>query len=438
MLTLGGLFAGLFWLLGSTWPWLLIAAGAWLFWHQDGRHNRRRQARATWNRARRAGALQAAADPAQEDCRSRQPARPARAADRPAGQSRADSPQSRRVAGLRRPVPAVFAGPLPGATDRLRVPAAHGERVPVDAGGQRGHADGRPTAAERRGRSSSRNSTFWTRSWTTSPRTCSARMPIGSWPIGASWSSVSARATLALTRPRHRPTPCHRRKNQRRPRPPRNRRARKLDTLPSVVSTEHVTGGQALARSLVRPGRVYALRLARRATRLGLRRPHEVRDAVHVYPHAPRAGDRLHGRRLRPHDRAGRRLPDGAGAGAAERQRGARHRLCLLVAGPLPHRAGRFARPSTRLRAAPRGAAPAARSWARSRSGSGGRCRRAGNPGLVAGGVRRQLSQRRPRPVGVEVPPDVLAGARRAIRRSCAVPRRDERRATRTLLRAGR
>jgi hypothetical protein len=46
--TLGSLFAGLFWLLGSTWPWLLIAAGAWLFWHQDGRHNRRRQARATW------------------------------------------------------------------------------------------------------------------------------------------------------------------------------------------------------------------------------------------------------------------------------------------------------------------------------------------------------------------------------------------------------
>src|SRR5262249_44782604 len=48
MLTLGGLLAGLFWLVGSAWPWLLIAAGAWLFWHQDGRHYRRRQARATW------------------------------------------------------------------------------------------------------------------------------------------------------------------------------------------------------------------------------------------------------------------------------------------------------------------------------------------------------------------------------------------------------
>jgi hypothetical protein len=48
MVTLGGLLAGLFWLVGSIWPWLLIAAGAWLFWHQDGRHYRRRQARAAW------------------------------------------------------------------------------------------------------------------------------------------------------------------------------------------------------------------------------------------------------------------------------------------------------------------------------------------------------------------------------------------------------
>jgi hypothetical protein len=48
VLTVGSLFAGLFWLVGSAWPWLLIAAGAWLFWHQDGRHYRRRHARATW------------------------------------------------------------------------------------------------------------------------------------------------------------------------------------------------------------------------------------------------------------------------------------------------------------------------------------------------------------------------------------------------------
>jgi hypothetical protein len=48
MLTVGSLFAGVFWLVGNTWPWLLIAAGAWMFWHQDGRHYRRRQARAAW------------------------------------------------------------------------------------------------------------------------------------------------------------------------------------------------------------------------------------------------------------------------------------------------------------------------------------------------------------------------------------------------------
>ena len=46
MLTIGSLFAGLFWLVGSAWPWLLIAVGAWLFWHEDGRHNRRRRANA--------------------------------------------------------------------------------------------------------------------------------------------------------------------------------------------------------------------------------------------------------------------------------------------------------------------------------------------------------------------------------------------------------
>ena len=36
------LFAGVFWVLGAGWPWLLIGLGAWLFWHEDGRHYRRR------------------------------------------------------------------------------------------------------------------------------------------------------------------------------------------------------------------------------------------------------------------------------------------------------------------------------------------------------------------------------------------------------------
>jgi ABC-type nickel/cobalt efflux system permease component RcnA len=42
VLTVGALFQGVFWLVGGAWPWLLIGLGAWLFWHQDGRHYRRR------------------------------------------------------------------------------------------------------------------------------------------------------------------------------------------------------------------------------------------------------------------------------------------------------------------------------------------------------------------------------------------------------------
>jgi len=45
--TVGSLFAGLFWLIGGTWPWLLIGLGAWLFWHEDGQH-RRTQRRPAW------------------------------------------------------------------------------------------------------------------------------------------------------------------------------------------------------------------------------------------------------------------------------------------------------------------------------------------------------------------------------------------------------
>ena len=40
---LGVLIGGLFALLGSAWPWLLIGLGVWMFWHQDGRHYRRRR-----------------------------------------------------------------------------------------------------------------------------------------------------------------------------------------------------------------------------------------------------------------------------------------------------------------------------------------------------------------------------------------------------------
>jgi hypothetical protein len=42
VVTVSTLFAGLFWILGAAWPVLLIAIGAWLFWHEDGRHARHR------------------------------------------------------------------------------------------------------------------------------------------------------------------------------------------------------------------------------------------------------------------------------------------------------------------------------------------------------------------------------------------------------------
>lgn len=45
LLSVGSLFAGIFWLVGSMWPWLLIGLGAWMLWHQDGRHRRPRSAR---------------------------------------------------------------------------------------------------------------------------------------------------------------------------------------------------------------------------------------------------------------------------------------------------------------------------------------------------------------------------------------------------------
>jgi hypothetical protein len=47
-----GLFAGVFWFVGSFWPLLLIGLGAWMFWHEDGQH-RRRRASAAWGRSPR-------------------------------------------------------------------------------------------------------------------------------------------------------------------------------------------------------------------------------------------------------------------------------------------------------------------------------------------------------------------------------------------------
>jgi hypothetical protein len=45
---LGSVFAGVFWLIGSGWPLLLIGLGAWLFWHEDGAHRRRSRRASSW------------------------------------------------------------------------------------------------------------------------------------------------------------------------------------------------------------------------------------------------------------------------------------------------------------------------------------------------------------------------------------------------------
>jgi hypothetical protein len=44
---LASVLAGAVWLVGAGWPWLLIVLGAWMFWHEDGRYNRRRVQRAS-------------------------------------------------------------------------------------------------------------------------------------------------------------------------------------------------------------------------------------------------------------------------------------------------------------------------------------------------------------------------------------------------------
>jgi hypothetical protein len=49
ILMLSTIFAGLFWVLGASWPWLLIGLGMWLFWRDDGRHRRAHRQRLAWD-----------------------------------------------------------------------------------------------------------------------------------------------------------------------------------------------------------------------------------------------------------------------------------------------------------------------------------------------------------------------------------------------------
>src|SRR5947209_10038126 len=48
VLVVSTIFAGVFWVLGGAWPWLLIGLGMWLFWREDGRHHRARRHRLAW------------------------------------------------------------------------------------------------------------------------------------------------------------------------------------------------------------------------------------------------------------------------------------------------------------------------------------------------------------------------------------------------------
>lgn len=77
---LGSLFAGLFWLIGGIWPWLLIGLGAWLFWHEDGRHHRA-QRRPAWV-ASRPEHVEPVAKPDRSE-RSKKGPRPLRRAELP-------------------------------------------------------------------------------------------------------------------------------------------------------------------------------------------------------------------------------------------------------------------------------------------------------------------------------------------------------------------
>ena len=52
---LATLFAGVAWVIGGTWPWLLIGLGMWLFWRDDGRHQRARRNRLAWETGSRHG-----------------------------------------------------------------------------------------------------------------------------------------------------------------------------------------------------------------------------------------------------------------------------------------------------------------------------------------------------------------------------------------------
>ncbi len=48
ILSVATLLAGVFWMIGASWPWLLIGLGIWLLWRGDARHYRGRRGRLAW------------------------------------------------------------------------------------------------------------------------------------------------------------------------------------------------------------------------------------------------------------------------------------------------------------------------------------------------------------------------------------------------------
>jgi hypothetical protein len=48
LLSMSAVVGAVFGVLGGNWPWLLILAGAWMFWHSDGRHHRHGRNRHAW------------------------------------------------------------------------------------------------------------------------------------------------------------------------------------------------------------------------------------------------------------------------------------------------------------------------------------------------------------------------------------------------------
>ena len=187
-----------------------------------------------------------------------------------------------------------------------------------------------------------------------------------------------------------------------------------------------MSGGDAVVRSMLGHGvtSIYCLP--------GVQSDHlfnamfDAGDALQRRAYAARAGRRLHGAGRRARDRQAGRLFGGAGAGLPQLDRGARHRLFDRRARARADRPD----PEPRHRQGPRPAArdprPARHPAHADQVGRAGRAA-AGRARRWSAQAFQQLHSGRPRPVGIELPPDVLAakaevelvGAARARARAC-------------------